>query len=335
MAETTQIEPLLKRLLADHCDRNKLKLVTDLSGHAGYVELSGGQRRFFRGCHFDLNPLGASEIANDKAYTLDFLKRDGFQVPNSMLVHANDVLAGMRISKPDIAEDMNSAYDAVKFANGTGFPVFLKPNKGQEGVDVIRLANRPALEQALSELLMRHSSLMIQKAVLGADLRILVLDGKVLCALHRQPISILGDGEQSVEQLANDNKGLNFRDSRIDLELARQNLDRNSIPKKGQFVELLANKNLSAGSVAVDISNQISPKLRTVATDACKALGLRYAGIDLIVEQPEDENSSYAILEVNAAPGLNRYAAQGQAELNTVTEIYEHVFGALLESKPQ
>ncbi|MEP3045386.1 MAG: ATP-grasp domain-containing protein [Roseibium sp.] len=326
---------MLNRLLADYCKRNKHKLVSDEAGHAGYIETSSGRRRFFRGCHFDLNPLGAAEIADDKTYTLDFLKRDGFSVPHSMLIHANDVLAGTRISKPDVAEGMKSAYDAVKFANGTDYPVFLKPNKGQEGEDVVRLTNRSELEQALSILLMRHSSLMIQKAVLGDDLRILVLDGEVLCALIRQPVHVEGDGERSVEQLANEITGLNFQDSRIDPELARQGLKRTSVPDKNQMVELLANKNLSTGSVAKNISDELSEKLKTVATDACKAIGLRYAGIDIIVDEPENAQSDYAILEVNAAPGLNRYAAQGEAELKMVTEIYERVFDALIAPNSQ
>lgn len=322
--------PLVQRILAGYCEIRGLSLVCDEgSGQAGYIELSDGTRRFFRGCHFDLNPLGAAEIADDKAYTLGFLKRDGFTVPQSLLIHAFDVLAGLRVQKPEIAAQMNSSEDALNFADRIGYPVFVKPNSGQEGEDVLRLNSRIDLERALTELLMRHSSLLVQKAVVGADLRILVLDDDALMALHRQPVHVQGDGQQSIEELALGVSGINFRDPRVEPELMRQGLVPGSVPEKGQTVELLPNKNLSAGATAQDVTGQISDELKEVAVSTCRALNLRYAGIDLIAEKPERSGSSYAVLEVNAAPGLNRYAAQGDTEMQQVTRIYERVFDAL------
>ena len=115
--EKTPSLPLVRRILADYCGRHGLSLICDEgSGQAGYIELADGRRRFFRGTHFDLNPLGAAEIADDKAYTLGFLKRDGFTVPDSMLVHGSDVLASLRVRQPEIAAKIRSAEDALHFA---------------------------------------------------------------------------------------------------------------------------------------------------------------------------------------------------------------------------
>ncbi|OJJ09605.1 hypothetical protein BKI51_19620 [Alphaproteobacteria bacterium AO1-B] len=333
--EKTPSLPLVRRIFADYCDRHGLSLICDEgSGQAGYIELADGRRRFFRGTHFDLNPLGAAEIADDKAYTLGFLKRDGFTVPDSMLVHGSDVLASLRVHKPGIAAKMHSAEDALQFAVTVGYPVFVKPNSGQEGEDVVRLDKQADLQHALTDLLMRHSSLLVQKAVEGADLRILVLDGKVLLALDRQPVQVEGDGERTVEQLAFSVAGLNFRDPRVEPELARQGLGPASIPEKGQTVELLPNKNLSAGAKARDITNSVADDLKQTAVSICGNLGLRYAGIDLIAENPEKTGSRYAVLEVNVAPGLNRYAAQGTEDLAKVTRVYERVLDALTGKSP-
>jgi len=326
--------PFVQQLLTGYCSRHGLTLRCDEgSGQAGFIELADGSRRFFRGCHFDLNSLGAAEIADDKAYTLGFLKRDGFSVPDSQLIHAFDVLAGLRLQKPEMAAQMHSAEDAMKFAEAVGYPVFLKPNNGQEGEDVMRLDTSTGLERALADLLMRHSSLLVQQAVAGADLRILVLDGEVLLALHRQPVHVKGDGEQSIEELAFGLTGVNFRDPRVEPELTRQGLGPASIPEKGQTVELLPNKNLSAGARAQDVTQTISDDLKKTAIAISRALGLRYAGIDLITDAPAEPEAPYAVLEVNAAPGLNRYAAQGDAELQQVTQVYERVFDALTGQK--
>lgn len=323
--------PLVQKILASFCARHGLHLVCDeSSGQAGYVQLENGTRRFFRGSHFDLNPLGAAEIADDKAYTLSFLKQDGFSVPDSLLIHAFDVLAGLRVQKPEIAAQMHSADDALHFAKKAGYPVFVKPNCGQEGEDVVRLDTHAALERALTDLLMRHSSLLVQKAVPGDDLRIMVLDGDVLLALRRQPVHVTGDGTLSVEELSHNLTGMNFRDPRVEPELTRQGLTPASVPAQGQTVELLPNKNLSAGALAQDVTNDLAEDLKITAVAMCRALGLRYAGIDLIAEAPELTGGAYAVLEVNAAPGLNRYAAQGSTELRQVTDVYEQVFKALI-----
>lgn len=327
--------PLVRRILADYCGRHGLSLICDEgSGQAGYIELADGRRRFFRGTHFDLNPLGAAEIADDKAYTLSFLKRDGFTVPDSLLIHGSDVLASLRVHKPGIAAKMRSAENALQFAETVGYPVFAKPNIGQEGEDVVRLDKQADLQHALTDLMMRHSSLLVQKAVEGADLRILILDGNVLLALDRQPVQVTGDGERTVEQLAIGVAGLNLRDLRIAPELTRQGLGLASIPEKGQTVELLPNKNLSAGAKARDITNNVADDLKETAVSMCENLGLRYAGIDLIAENPKKPGSRYAVLEVNAAPGLNRYAAQGAEELASVTSVYERVLDALTGKSP-
>src|SRR3990172_2160971 len=51
--------------------------------YAGRFVLADGSYRYFRGTNIDINPLGASEIAQDKDYAQYFLQASGYPVPKS------------------------------------------------------------------------------------------------------------------------------------------------------------------------------------------------------------------------------------------------------------
>ena len=59
-----------------------------------------------------------------------------------------------------------------------------------------------------------------------------------------------------------------------------------------------------------------------------RALGLRFAGVDLIATGPDDP--APVVLEVNAGPGLSYFHRLGAREAETVERIYEGLVDALL-----
>lgn len=321
---------LVPRLLSLYCARKGLRLVLDPDlGNAGFIETSAGGRSFFKGTHFDLNPLGAAEIADDKDYSLTFWKADGFNVPNSLLVGAPSLIGSLRAGNAAHMSALRSSDDARIFASNIGFPVFLKPNDDQEGRDVVKIQNLAGLDPALKDLFLRHDKVLLQQAVQGVDVRVLVLDGSVLCAIEREPPSVVGDGKTTISDLiAGTCSGL-CDDPRTAVELAAQDFTPSGIPAAGETVRLLPNANLSAGGRGRLITKTLASHLKRTAISAVEALGLRYAGLDMIVSDPPGSDSSYVILEANAAPGLNRFAAQGADETKTVQAVYERVFDAL------
>ncbi|MDN3721159.1 hypothetical protein QW131_23110 [Roseibium salinum] len=159
MAETKQSgnRSVVFQLLEQHCARTGYRLhVGDSHGHAGLVESPDGRRWFFKGTHFDLNTLGASEIADDKAYAAHFLEESGIAVPASRLVFSSEL--GNRNHPPA---------NVLDFAETGGFPLFVKPNVGQEGADVIRVGTYPGLTQTLHMLAKRHAQLLVQEEIRG------------------------------------------------------------------------------------------------------------------------------------------------------------------------
>ena len=70
------VSPIIKKLAR----KAGVKVVLEPNyQYAGQIELPDGRRRYFKGTSFDLNPLGATEIAKDKAYATFFMKRLGYR----------------------------------------------------------------------------------------------------------------------------------------------------------------------------------------------------------------------------------------------------------------
>lgn len=322
--------PLVARLLADYCAKNGLRLEIDPEiGHAGYVEAPNGRRSWFKGTHFDLNPLGAAEIARDKAYTAHFLKQAGFNVPCGILVSAPAVIDAIRRKNPALAEKMTGPDQATSFAEKAGFPIFIKPNDGREGVDVVKVSSPYQLETSLSRLFKHHDNLLVQEAVSGLDLRVVVLEGKVLCAVERRPAEVCGDGVRTVEALLANMPGQTRADWRLLSELSEQGLTLDSVPETGRRVRLLPAANLSSGGTGSVVTDVLCGAFKEIAVKAGEVLGLTYFGADMLAPDLSDPAGGYTILEVNAAPGLNHLHRLGAEQAAVAEAAYSQVFDAV------
>jgi D-alanine-D-alanine ligase-like ATP-grasp enzyme len=69
---------------------------------------------------------------------------------------------------------------------------------------------------------------------------------------------------------------------------------------------------------------------KNIAIALTKDMGLRLCGVDLLVEGDISEApEKYAILETNAAPGLDHYASSGTEQTAVVEDLYRSVLHAL------
>ncbi|WP_084082107.1 hypothetical protein [Roseibium suaedae] len=302
----------------------------DALGHAGWIENAEGRRSFFSGASFDLNPLGAAQIARDKAHTIEVLSQAGLPVPVSLLVHSSSAIALMSRVHALCSDILTGPDDALNFAGRIGYPVYVKPNDGREGRDVHRALDAQGLSACFESLFFHHDKLLIQEEIRGRDLRIIVLDGEVLGALERQRPSVTGDGRSTVAELLKPLPEKVRTDSRLFHELTAQNLTYCAVPAAGTLITLLPVANLSAGGIGGLVKEDELPKAIRDAAIACsKALGLRYYGVDLLLQEQDGPGAAFRILEVNASPGLSQLARQGEEAAALVRQIYTRVFDAL------
>lgn len=305
-------------------------------GYAGQVILRNGTKRYFRGTNFDLNGLGASEIAKDKDYANFFLAAMGYPVIEGRAFFSP---AWARIIKSRLT--IRSAY---AYAKKLSFPVIVKPNSLSQGSGVAKVYNRQEFLQAAKAICKNDRVFLVQRVVEGRDYRVVVLDGQVMSAYERLPLQVVGDGRATIAKLLARKQQqfkrqgrdiiINQTDWRISNHLKQAGLIKRSIPVKGQMVTLLDNRNLSSGGNAVDVTKRVHPSFRRLCARLVRDMGLRYCGVDLMVDGNINQPTRrYWVIEINAAPGIDNYATSGKRQARLVEQMYLRVLRALARKK--
>lgn len=303
-------------------------------GYVGQLSFKNGLKRYFKTTNFDLNTLGASEIARDKDYANFFLSKMGYKV-----------IPGQAFCTERWARAIGSKQTPAKafsYALKIGMPVFIKPNSLSQGAEATVVYNRKDFFQSVKAISEHDKLFLVQKVMRGKDYRVVVLDNKIISAYERLPLTVIGDGKRNVKQLL-EQKQRTFektgRDTVIKLDyrmlnrLKRAGLSLRSVLAKGTKFELLANRNLSSGGDALDVTSKMHPSFRRLAIKITKDMGLRFCGVDLMIGQDISrklgQDNDYIVIEVNSAPGVDNYAKIGQKQKEIVDRMYLEIIRAM------
>ncbi len=301
-------------------------------GRAGQLTAPDGRRFYFRGTIFDLNTLGASEVARDKDYAAYFMESLGYPVPEGRAFYSDRTCEWL-------GSDLNKAA-AYDYALKLRFPVIVKPNSRSQGRGVQKVHGEQEFFEAVETVFNYDKVVLVQRPIAGADYRILVLDDEVIAAYRRTPLAVVGDGESTIfdllarkqEQFSVDGRDtkINIRDRRIQAKLSNSQLGMSSVPGKGESVYLLDNANLSSGGDAEDVTDQIDECIKEVAIRLTSDMGLRFCGVDVITPDPIDQLvRDYTVIEINSTPGVDYYTKMGIQQQLIVKNLYRKVLSAL------
>lgn len=277
------------------------------SGNLVQLGYGAKQRRIWT-AETDGTSAIAESISRDKDLTKSLLSAAGIPVPEGYLVE--------------------TAEQAWEYAQDIGLPVVVKPKDGNHGRGVFtNLNSQKEVEAAFAVAINEGSGVIVEKFILGDEHRLLVVGSQVVAAAKGEAAWVVGDGKQSIPELIESQINSDPRrgytedhplnpakiDSAVKLELSRQNLTPESIPKLGQRVLIQTN-----GNVAFDVTDKVHPRLAKQVALAARVVGLDIAGVDLVaqdISKPFEEQSA-AIVEVNAGPGLLMHLkpASGQAQ---------------------
>ena len=162
----------------------------------------------------------------------------------------------------------------------------------------------------------------------------------MVAAARGEVVSITGNGRSTVKELIDTQLNSDPRrgyeeeypleiidlatDSKVQLELKRQDLGADSVPAAGRQVVVQRN-----GNVAVDCTDDVHPEVAYIAQLAAKVVGLDIAGIDMVardISKPLHTQGG-AIVEVNAGPGLLMHLKPAEGAPRPVGQaIAEHLF---------
>lgn len=332
------------RMIIDLFERGLLPEIATIEvepeyGHCTRLVYRSGGVRITRGGDVGLNSSAASALVQDKGYTRYFLESGGFHVAKGA-----SYVSGWwadRIEASIIARGGPAPHRISDLLSGQtspfGLPVYIKPVNGSKGANVWRCATLQEVGLAVMALeAERVKVIIVESEVAYPDYRIVVLDQEIISAYRRDPLQVVGNGRHTIAELLDqlgesflrDGRDTTLRrdDPRFAARIQAASMHWSSVLGDGEALRLHDISNLSAGGSAVDVTDEIAPKWQQLAVEVTNHFGLRYCGVDLACRDITTErHNDYAILELNAAPGLDNYEAVGAAQQSRVREMYARV----------
>jgi hypothetical protein len=335
--------PYVTRAILRLMDEGKLTQVThvDVEPNYGYVTrltYQDGSYRITYGNDLGLNNAAAYELAKDKGHTKFILRTMNVNCPEGAEFISpwwEEVIGQSQRVRGNV--HMKTTRQAAAYVETErSYPVYVKPVDGSRGGDIFKVATRQELEAVLETYNEKRIRVaMIEAPITLPDYRIVVLDGKLISAYHRLPLTVVGDGTATIEehitrlQQHHEDTGRDTRlrpdDDRIYRHLAQQHMTVNDILPDGQSHVLVPISNLSIGGTSKDVSDSIDPRWVALAAQIGKQFNLRLLGIDLACEDITSSAAKYSVIEVNAAPGLDHYALSGDTQKELVDQLYVKV----------
>lgn len=289
------------RIIADEALRRGIQ-VEVLDAETGELRLThGGRSVITRESLSEFTSAVAMSRCDDKRRTRRIAVEAGVTVPRGRLATFDD--------------------DDRAFLDDVG-DVVVKPTRGEQGKGITVGVDGPdELTAALSRACEYCPEVLIEQRVRGDDLRLVVIDGKVVAAAIRKPAEIIGTGRHSVAELieaeSRRRAAATGGESHIPLDdvtegtVADAGWSYDDVLPEGLRLRVRRTANLHQGGTIHDVTAKVSPELCRVGVKMAEAIGIPVTGIDLLV--PDVSRDEYVFIEANERPGLANHEPQPTA----------------------
>lgn len=290
------------RIIVDEARRRGIHVeVTDAEG--GFFRLThGGRSLRCREALSDLTSAVSLSICDDKRATRRVVEQAGVRVPGQLTEDSPEARAG--------------------FLERHGALV-VKPARGEQGRGVaVGLTTPDAVEAAVEAARALCPDVVVEECFTGQDLRLLVIDYKLVAAAIRRPARVVGDGRATVRALietqsrrraaATDGESRIPLDAETERCVADAGFGLDDVPPEGREITVRKAANLHTGGTIHDVTDTVHPVLARAAVDAARAIEIPVTGIDLMVKAPDQPD--YVFIEANERPGLANHEPQPTAE---------------------
>lgn len=291
------------RIIVDEARRRGIG-VEVIDPEAGYFCLSlGGRTVVCRESLSEMTTAIAMSRCDDKQLTRRLLAGAGLSVADQITVGPN-------------LEGVEGFLDRHQ-------RVVVKPARGEQGQGIsVDLATLDEVEAAVGEARRFCDRVLIEQFVTGDDLRIIVIDFKVVACAVRRPASVKGDGRHTIRQLIDKQSrrraAATGGESRIPLDaethrcVTAGGFAIDDVLPAGQTLAVRKTANLHTGGTIHDVTDRVHRKLIEAAVNAARALDIPVVGLDFLV--PGIGGPDHVIIEANERPGLANHEPQPTAE---------------------
>ncbi len=291
------------KIIVDEARRRGIQVeVTDAEG--GFFQLSyGGRTVQCRESLTEFTSAIAMSICDDKSVTRRIVEKAGVRVPKQITTKAAD-------------QDIEAFLDEHK-------ALVVKPARGEQGHGItVGVTSSQELEAAIAAAEKVAHEVLIEEMVEGNDLRLVIINYKLVAAAIRKPAQIVGDGRSSVAKLierqSRRRSAATGGESRIPLDddthatCRAGGYEMNDILPDGETLQVRRTANLHTGGTIHDVTGEVHPALVDAAVRTARAINIPVTGIDFMVKSPRGPD--YAFIEANERPGLANHEPQPTAE---------------------
>jgi GNAT-family acetyltransferase (TIGR03103 family) len=289
------------RIIIDEALRRGI-VVDVVDAEQGYFALQCGGRRIL--CRESLTEL-TSAIAMSRC-------------DNKVVTHRTLRKIGVRV--PEQTRAAGAAANAEFLAKHG--PVVVKPARGEQGKGVsVNIADPAELEAAIEQAARTCEEVLLEEYVEGVDLRVVLIDFRVVAAAIRRPAGVVGNGKHTIQQLIEKQSrrraAATGGESSIPIDaethrcLKRQGFTLEQVADENQSVRVRETANLHTGGTLHDVTDELGPALRSASEDIAKALDMPVVGLDFIIDSPA--GGQYVFIEANERPGLANHEPQPTA----------------------
>ncbi len=292
------------RIIVDEARRRGVQVeVTDAEG--GFFRLAYGGRSVH--CRESLSEMTsgvAVSICDDKAVTRRVVEHAGLKVPEQISVQSTD----------------DPAIEGFLKDHGT---VVVKPARGEQGRGVsVGLETLEDTARAIASAREVSNRVLLEACFDGEDLRLVVINYRLVAAAVRRPPSVVGDGERDVrtliERQSRRRSAATGGESTIPIDedtircLKGQDCSLDTVLASGREIIVRKTANLHTGGSIHDVTGIVHPRLVDAACAAARAIKIPVVGIDFMVRTPTEPD--YVFIEANERPGLANHEPQPTAE---------------------
>ncbi len=276
---------------------------------------------------FNLNPAASSQVCQNKHITSQVFASENI---SHICQHAF-------FSPSDFCSISQKEQKTTLFKLFTLYhnQVVLKPSNGTGGKDVYLIKTQKDLKKKFNKLLKKYDSLTLSPFYFFSyEYRVIILNDEVQLIYKKIRPHVIGDGINTVRTLL-----LKHPEEPIVKHTTLSILSEpwlvkkhllNSIPSKGEKLEIQWKHNLSTGAKAeLSIPNKLKPQLEKQSLKAMQALGMKFASVDIA-----DINGELKIIEVNNGVMMEKLEKQASSLLRKkIFYIYEKAFCLMLDLK--